>query len=757
MKYIKFILASLLAAGVLFTSCKEKEGGDDTKSVGTFTQAQLTEAIADMYAAWEQDTKIPETVNVGDKALTKPQYLYAMAKLIVNIKDGKKEDIKVLSFKAAGNPDRDSYDKEEIAVVNGPAVGSETEDLANIASRIIAAATEKGQIPNQTLFTRSAGAIAYSTNRATVTFARAIAAYKADGKFPEKVSTEYLSAAATLKAFAQQYVTLLDVWKNTIGTVDADASHCTANGNAWTNVHFLPIPASGGYDTAPMYGDEYKPYWHVEVDGTAYSAAQAYVIAMKGILDMITLEGSGILQKSVNEPVHTLGNGKKLTEPLPQATEEWVMWGMYPYYENTTEYPQFTPEEVGVDWFWRDLPWRFTRNTALGKIGNFLCYSADGKLENYIIQPPYHGTACAIRCMLMTARFYKFLLDNNITENVYDAVKDEKFSSELYDRIPDPITVDEKKLTFSYAGETKPVYLKAEESWTSEAPDWILIDPASGDATTGMTVNVTAAANDGDLREGTVVFKINDEKQVSLKVSQAAVPSTMTIKDFAKEYVKLLDIWRDNVKTMDMLNGENAGEQPIPDAHYIPKDTKITVGTSTYNVCDCVEIAERSYLLLRGYDGNNETAKLNQFPKLEGSTMSGTTIPPTHGTKWGSYPYNEGGTTSVGGATTGNGGYLKMGDPTNPSTGQNLVKTDILDNFAQRHVNWPLTHDGVHSNMCSYSGNQLAGYFGCFSSWRAVITYAFFFQYMLDNNLEDAMSIPADQTFTTDLFGETLK
>jgi hypothetical protein len=37
---------------------------------------------------------------------------------------------------------------------------------------------------------------------------------------------------------------------------------------------------------------------------------------------------------------------------------------------------------------------------------------------------------------------------------------------------------------------------------------------------------------------------------------------------------------------------------------------------------------------------------------------------------------------------------------------------------------------------------------------RALYTYAVFFKYMLDNNLEDATAIPADQTFATFLFGE---
>ena len=94
-----------------------------------------------------------------------------------------------------------------------------------------------------------------------------------------------------------------------------------------------------------------------------------------------------------------------------------------------------------------------------------------------------------------------------------------------------------------------------------------------------------------------------------------------------------------------------------------------------------------------------------------------------------------------------------MGDP-NTADGVELVKTDILDNFAQRHINYAMTHSNLHSNMCGYAGGQLSGYYGCFSAQRALLTYAYFFKYMLDNNLDDATSISDSQTFNTYLFGD---
>ena len=125
-----------------------------------------------------------------------------------------------------------------------------------------------------------------------------------------------------------------------------------------------------------------------------------------------------------------------------------------------------------------------------------------------------------------------------------------------------------------------------------------------------------------------------------------------------------------------------------------------------------------------------------------------STIPQTNSYNWGDAPFNEAGTTTPGGGTTGNGGELRMGNAAT-ADGIELVKTDILDNFAQRAVNYPWNNDMLIPNMCGYAAGQLAGYYGCFSAHRAIVTYAYFFKYMLDNNLEDLSTVSEDQTFET--------
>lgn len=432
MKKFNLFLLPLCATALLFAGCEKDNGTQDddnsnVNSVGTFTQAAVIDAVADMYAAWEADATIPQSMKVGDADLTLPQYQYAMAKVMVDLRNGSTADVEVINCKAADHPDRDSYDAEEIAVFNGPANGEETEDLANIAARIIDEVNSDGQIPNQTLFTRDGEAIAYSTDRATVTFARAISAYKEDGKMPATVTTNYLSAVTKVDIgeFAKQYVKILDIWEETTGIVNS-------------------------------------------------------------------VTGVG-----------------------PTTDEEYA-------------------------------------------------------------------------------------------------------------------------------------------------------------------------------------------------------------------------------------------EFDVEDAHYVPLETTITVGEKQFGTADIFEIAIRSYLLLRGYDGNSTTAGNGTFEAITPATMS-SDLPETHGYQWGPMPFNETGSYTAPGNYISNGGELRMEVADNPD-GVEMVKTDLLDNFAQRNANFPINNGLLISNMSGYSDSQVPGYHGCCSAQRALITYAHFFKYLLDNDLEDASSISADQTFESHLF-----
>ena len=751
MKKIFWYAIAVLTALTVSVSCKHDEPDEvkDDKAVAELAQADLVTAAAEAYAVWEDDTTIPAELKVGSVTLTIPQYQYALAKLVTSLAGGDKNAVKVYGYKAADHPDRDSYDQDEIAVTGGQKVTEGTEDLADLAKRFLAATEEKLTVPNQVLITRSGkDALAFSTNRLTVTMLRTIAAYKTAGSLPKTVSTEYLSAASSLKGFAQQFVGILDIWEKTVGTVSADGKHCTDNGNAWENVHFVPVPWSGGAyaDGVDQYDPKYQPYFTVTIDGVTYTSAQTWGIALRGIMDMITVEGSKTLQKERNTFIHTMGNGASFKEAIP-AVDELDIWGMFPWYENTDDGDPINKSAINPYIIARTAAWFLTRQQGLGKIGNYQIYGTDP--DQCLIEEGYSGFICSMRMWLIAARFYKYLLDNNITENVYDAVKDVEFDTDLYGvEMPD-IELRTKDLNFTGAGESKEASFKAKKAWTATASDsWITVAPASGDASdAAVVVNVETTKNEtGAEREGTVTIKggnVTDGLVIKVKQDVYVDPSSATIKEFAQEYVTILNVW---ANTTDMIKGENydGGDWNVENAHYVPSTTTITVGEKVYNIADMWETALRSYLLVRGYNGlETEKYGAGSIAALEGGavSMSKTQVPETHKYAFGASPYNE---------SDGNGGHLVMGSD---NTGEHCkVKLDILDNWAMRSLNFQ--HGQTITNLCGYAGGQLAGYYGCFCSMRGLLTYAFFFQYMLDNNLENAADIPAETIFRSELFGD---
>ena len=355
-------------------------------------------------------------------------------------------------------------------------------------------------------------------------------------KIPAEVKTEYLSASATLKGFAQQFITYLDVWQNTVGTVSADGSHCTDNNSAWQNVHFIPIPYSGGAyaDGKDQDAPEYQPDHTIDVAGVQYDAAQCFVIAAKGFLDLVTEEGSALKQTERNTVVHTLGNGKGLNAAIP-AIESWAIWGYYPWYEKSDDpcainFSASVP--CNLPFMVRSVSWFLTRAEQLTKIGNFLIYSDDPATA--VVMEPYWGNISSMRTFLILARFYKHLLDNNINDKVYDAMKDVNLDYDLYGIVMP---------TSNFRPRRSPPALRTNggsdlrrENWTATASDaWITVDPASGGAGAPVTINITTAPNAGAAREGTVSIKGgNVVEPLAIKVAQEAyvAPTGATLKDF---------------------------------------------------------------------------------------------------------------------------------------------------------------------------------------------------------------------------------
>lgn len=745
----------MTAVGCKPNEIDPEEPVDGAKVVGTFKQADIVAAASGLYEVWLEDSdNIPAAMTVGSTELTQPQYIYALAKTIVDIQAKSTADVDVLSYKMADHPERDSYDQLEIAVFNGPKNGNETEDLGNIATRMIAAMSEKGQVPNQTVYERNGSNIAFSTKRATICFLRALNEYAPGSKMPEKISTDYLSTSATIKGFATEFVKYLDIWENSICEVfSADGSRNSGNGKPWENVHFVPIPYTGSAvnaDGTEQWDPKFQPYFEPEVAGVKYTAAQCWGIALKALIDLCSVEGSTVweVERTPEKPAHTLGNGKSMNAPIPML-EEWFIWGQHPWYENENDggpvkYNEQPISEVDIAFMMRVMPWHLTRSSQLGAIGNFQQFGTSK--ESTLYYEGYIGLICPMREFLITARIFKYILDNDITSNVYDAIKDQKFSFDLYGSEKPDIALDVEKMNFTYEGGEQKVKVTTKDSeWTATVEgEGITVSPESGAAGAETEVTVTAAPNTGGTRVATVTFTTATGKSKKVSIQQGASPTNATIREFATEYVKLIDVWMKNVGTVNTSAGVGAAGDgnDVENAHYVPDETTITVGETTFNLADALELASRSYLLLRGYDGNDIKTYGRNLPiaRIDPAYTMDSKIPETHSYTWGAHPYAE----------PTNGGYFKM----ITAEGEfELVKTDLLDDYSHRHTNYPNgAGEGAISNFCSYTGGYLAGYDGTCCAKRIMMAYAYFFKYMLDNNLQDATGISPDQTFKAPLF-----
>ncbi len=571
---------------------------------------------------------------------------------------------------------------------------------------------------------------------------------------PEKISTDYLSTSATIKGFATEFVKYLDIWENSICEVfSADGSRNSGNGKPWENVHFVPIPYTGSLvnaDGTEQWDPKFQPYFEPEVAGVKYTAAQCWGIALKSLIDLCSVEGSTVweVERTPEKPAHTLGNGKSMNAPIPML-EEWFIWNQHPWYENENDggpvkYNEQPISEVDIAFMMRVMPWHLTRSSQLGAIGNFQQFGTSK--ESTLYYEGYIGLICPMREFLICARIFKYILDNDITSNVYDAIKDQKFSFDLYGSEKPDIALDVDKMNFTYEGGEQKVKVTTKDSeWTATVEgEGITVSPESGAAGAETEVTVTAAPNTGGTRVATVTFTTATGKSKKVSIQQGASPTNATIREFATEYVKLIDVWMKNVGTVNTSAGVGAAGDgnDVENAHYVPDETTITVGETTFNLADALELASRSYLLLRGYDGNDIKTYGRNLPiaKIDPAYTMDSKIPETHSYTWGAHPYAE----------PTNGGYFKM----ITAEGEfELVKTDLLDDYSHRHTNYPNgAGEGAISNFCSYTGGYLAGYDGTCCAKRIMMAYAYFFKYMLDNNLQDATGISPDQTFKAPLF-----
>ena len=251
----------------------------------------------------------------------------------------------------------------------------------------------------------------------------------------------------TLMDFAQEFVKGLEVWEEVVGNVDADgARNQNSSKGAWKNVHFIPIDPNPNSDYINYGNNQYDMslwgnyVWWLNVKGTTYSSSQAWEMAIRGLLDMVTSEGQAFLETmDSRNKAYTLADGLPMSQiaiPTPSADNKW---GKHPWYEydNTVKDNGQEVTEVDVNFMVKVGAWHVVRsfiktsaNTSpLGMIGNFQEFGTSTStlnLGNYV------GYISPMRELLVLMRIYKYLLDNGIDSNVYSALQGQMFDFDLY-------------------------------------------------------------------------------------------------------------------------------------------------------------------------------------------------------------------------------------------------------------------------------------------------------------------------------------
>lgn len=204
----------------------------------------------------------------------------------------------------------------------------------------------------------------------------------------------------------------------------------------------------------------------------------------------------------------------------------------------------------------------------------------------------------------------------------------------------------------------------------------------------------------------------------NLKVSFSGVPaSNPVLSDFARAFVSVLEVWKDNVtEGLKVANVTVKG-------HFIPANITISVGGVTYNKADMYDAALHGFVNL-----------------CNGGSLSGA-IPSVLHKGWGDDPYNE---------LNGNGG------PFTPET----VGLTLLRNYASRELSWISSHS-LWANFCGYKGSadqnkgdpKISDVLGCCCLERNLLMLARFYEYLLENGISsDIMTKCSDMQIDAGLY-----
>ena len=603
--------------------------------------------------------------------------------------------------------------------------------------------------------------------------------------------TDWTANMPSLRDFAAEFVKGLDVWASTTGNVDADGAHNKYGPEgSWENVHFIPIV---GDPTGPYYQNGNNQYdytlytpWVLNVGGTEISSSQAWEIAIRGLMNMCTAEGEAFLDGMTDRnKAFTAQDGLAMSAAPVSETSPSNQWGQNPWYEYDNLVRQGDSEvlNVDIDFMLKVGAWHVVRsfiavgaNKPLGKIGN---YQEFGSTSNTLNLGTYEGYISAMRELLVMMRIYKYLLDNNIDSNIYTALQGVMFDVDLYGVEQPDIRLKTKSLDFGSAEQTKDATFVAKTEWTaSSTASWITVNPTSG-IQGEVTIQVTAAANSGDAREGKVIIKggnVTEGLEIAVSQAQYIAPSQSTLKDFAVEFVKGLDVWASTIGNVDAdgYRNQHSNAGAWENVHFIPivgnpagsyynygnnqydysvyTPWVLNVGGTEISSSQAWEIAIRGLMNMCTAEGeaflDGMTDRNKAYTLQDGLALSAAPVSATSkDNKWGNYPWYE------------YDNLVKDGGAEVTEVGiEFMVKVGawhVVRSFLAVGANKPLQAIGNYQEFGTASNTlNLGNYKGFISPMRELLVMMRIYKYLLDNNIDsNVYTAIKDQKFDFDLYG----
>ncbi|MBQ9475735.1 MAG: carbohydrate-binding domain-containing protein [Bacteroidales bacterium] len=227
-------------------------------------------------------------------------------------------------------------------------------------------------------------------------YSKTITATGSGIKFSESdlnnLSVDFSSVAGTsytLKDFAQAYTKALDTWKNT-ETSGLDVGGTTISG------HYVPEDFT------------------VKVGAVSYSKSNTYDIALKGLVSLL--------------------GGSTINMAIPSPSN--YTWAPSPYNEAAGNGGEFKNATVDLDFLQNYAGREQTYAQQNNRWSNFCNYTdSNGNVVDKgtpSVAGKYQGACCISRSYLIMARFYQYLLENNITSNISSACSSMMLDASLY-------------------------------------------------------------------------------------------------------------------------------------------------------------------------------------------------------------------------------------------------------------------------------------------------------------------------------------